>query len=184
MAPHLLLPLVLSYAESVRAIDRGAAVIRPVQVHLKGVAVAAVLAVSAWSFGQAAAPERVIGEGQIVRGWLGLDARDFVPPPPSPYYASALYGALVDAVPADSPAAAAGLLPGDLIIRYGNTAVVTAAELNRLVSGTPPGTLVDMLIIRGGNERKLTAEIGWRDDRLLVVAGPPLGADALGGNSQ
>ena len=127
-----------------------------------------------------AAPGTVVGEGEIVRGWMGLDLRDFTPPPPNPYHVVAIYGALVNGVTADGPAAQAGLLPGDVVTHFFDRPVATAEALNRAVLGTAPGTVVDLVVLRNGNELKLTAEVGRLDDRLLVVAGPPPAAEDLG----
>jgi serine protease Do len=127
-----------------------------------------------------ALPGTVVGEGEIVRGWLGLDVRDFTPPPPNPYHLVAVYGALVNGVAASSPAAQAGLLPGDVVTHFADRPVATADALNRAVLGTAPGTIVDLVVIRNGNELKLTAQVGRLDDRLLVVAGPPPAPGDLG----
>jgi serine protease Do len=125
-------------------------------------------------------PDKLVGEGEIVRGWLGLEVRNFIPPPPNPYHVVALYGALVDQVPAGSPAAAAGIRPGDTIISFANRPVATAGALNRAIAGTAPGAIVNVTVIRNGHQRGLTAKVGQREDRLLVVAGPLPQAGELG----
>jgi serine protease Do len=122
----------------------------------------------------------------VVRGWLGVGVRNFIPPPPNPYHIVALYGALVDSVRPEGPAAQAGVLPGDVIIRFANRPIATAGALNRAIASTPPGSPIDLRIIRNGQEHRLTAEVGRLADRLLVLTGPVPTSSSLGmavGNS-
>jgi len=61
-------------------------------------------------------------------------------------------GALITAVEPDSPAARAGLAPGEVIVRVGRRAVTTAREANDELSRIPSGGTALMRVIRGGNE--------------------------------
>jgi S1-C subfamily serine protease len=73
-------------------------------------------------------------------------------------------GALVKRVEDDSPAAKAGLKAGDVIVRYHGEAVLSAAQLARLVRETPPGRTVTLEVARDGAVQNLSATIGG-DDR-------------------
>lgn len=78
-------------------------------------------------------------------------------------------GALVKQVSDDSPAAAAGLEPGDVVLRYQGEAVESAAALRRLVRETPPGRKVVLEVSREGAPRKLTATLAEGDSRLPLA---------------
>ena len=68
-------------------------------------------------------------------------------------------GALVHQVRDDTPAAKAGLEPGDVVLRYQGEAVASAATLRRLVRETPPGRKVTLEVSRDGAPRKLTVTL-------------------------
>jgi putative serine protease PepD len=93
--------------------------------------------------GQAAAPA----------GYLGVSTSDA---------ATSATGAVVQSVSPDSPAAAAGLAAGDVIVAVGGTKVSGAADLSRLISDRQPGDSVTLTVVRGGTEQQLTAKLTTR----------------------
>ena len=71
-------------------------------------------------------------------------------------------GATIEEVTADSPAAAAGLQPGDVVVAVDDTTVSGAASLSRLIGERAPGSEVELTIIRNGDERTVSAKLGQR----------------------
>ena len=61
-------------------------------------------------------------------------------------------GAVVTDVEQGSPAARAGLAPGDVIVRVGREAVQSAAEASRALGAIPSGGTAFLRILRGGQE--------------------------------
>jgi len=59
-----------------------------------------------------------------------------------PFGQTVTYSTLITAVSSDSPAATAGILPGDLVTMVDNTALTTAEELNGAVAGKQGQSLV------------------------------------------
>ncbi|MEK7989127.1 PDZ domain-containing protein, partial [Burkholderia contaminans] len=57
-------------------------------------------------------------------------------------------GALVNGVAPGSPAAAAGVRPGDVIVKLGDKTIGRSAELNDLAAALPPGQKVPLRLIR------------------------------------
>jgi len=97
-----------------------------------------------------------LGEGG--GGRLGVEVRDLEGPLAS-YFPGAERGALVLAVTEDSPAAAAGLEAGDVIVGLGGEPVATVAELREAVgelAGEEPGELA---YVRKGERRTARVEI-------------------------
>ncbi|RQV02712.1 PDZ domain-containing protein [Burkholderia cenocepacia] len=71
-------------------------------------------------------------------------------------------GALVNGVAPGSPAAAAGLKPGDVIVKMGGKAIGRSAELNDLAAALPPGGKAPLRVIR--NRAPVTLTITGADD--------------------
>jgi len=96
-----------------------------------------------------------LGEGG---GRLGVEVRDLEGPLAS-YFPGAERGALVLEVTEDSPAAAAGLEAGDVIVGLGDASVASVAELREAVgelAGEEPG---EIAFVRKGERRTAQVEI-------------------------
>ncbi len=89
-------------------------------------------------------------------------------------------GALVKSVEEGSAAEKAGIKEGDVILRYQGEAVLSAAQLARLVRETPGGRTVSVEVSREGAPQKLSATLAEGRDRVHVfdndfeVPVPPL----------
>lgn len=68
-------------------------------------------------------------------------------------------GAVVKDVRPDTPAAKAGLQPGDVIVRYQGERVEGAAALARMVRETPAGRQVEIEVERNGSTQTLSATL-------------------------
>ena len=71
-------------------------------------------------------------------------------------------GATVVEVSAGSPAEAAGLRTGDVVVAVDDQRVSGAASLSRLVGDRSPGTEVTLTVVRDGDEIELSATLGKR----------------------
>lgn len=71
-------------------------------------------------------------------------------------------GVAVEKVVDNSPAAAAGLRDGDVIVKLDGEAITSSRKLTRLISEIAPDHQVRLTIVRGGNEQDVTATIGKR----------------------
>jgi len=103
--------------------------------------------------------ERLIREGKIVRGYLGVMIQPVTEELAHEFKLADSGGALVGEVTRRSPAADAGLKEGDVIIAFNNTKVVDSRHLRLMVSQTAPGTKVTIKVIREGKEQSLTAKL-------------------------
>src|SRR5208283_1623463 len=90
-------------------------------------------------------------DGKVARGWLGVQIQ-----PVSQDIADSLglkdaKGAIVDRAEKDSPAAAAGLKAGDVVMSVNGEAVADSHDLARKIAGFGPKKSVDVDIIRNGS---------------------------------
>jgi serine protease Do len=95
-------------------------------------------------------------------GYLGVQTRDVGSENYASFGLSAVRGVAVEEVIEGSPAAAAGLQKGDVILRFNGEDVTSARKLTRLVSEVAPDHTVTMTVFRSGSEREMTVTIGKR----------------------
>ncbi len=80
-------------------------------------------------------------------------------------------GVEVTCVDTDSPAAKAGLKPGDVVLEYNGQRVEGGEQFIRLVRETPPGRTAKLSVWRGGVNQVLTATIGQRQPSVMALLG-------------
>lgn len=95
--------------------------------------------------------------GRVVRGYLGVVAAPVSPDVAAERKLDGPRGALVAEVVGRSPAASAGLQPGDVITAFEEQRVGSPRDLTRVVASTAPGTRVDVEVVRGRGERRTIA---------------------------
>ena len=109
--------------------------------------------------------ERLRFDGRVARGWLGVQM-DEVPAVLAEEVGLAKpSGALVvEVVDIDgrSPARAAGIQPGDIILRWNGDDVSDPPTLSRLVAKTKVGTRATVQILRAGESLDLNVAVGER----------------------
>jgi serine protease Do len=102
----------------------------------------------------------LIEKGKVIRGWLGVSIQGITPELAEQFELEKDYGTLVADVVENSPAEKAGLMRGDVIIEFGGGLVDEPYNLRNIVASTPPGTDVEMKVIREGKVETLTVTIG------------------------
>ncbi|MFO0583286.1 MAG: DegQ family serine endoprotease [Anaeromyxobacter sp.] len=103
---------------------------------------------------------QLLAHGKVTRGRLGVTiqdvdqalARSFSLPKPE--------GALVSSVEAGSPAAKAGVEPGDVILSLDGTPIATSNELPPRVADLGPGAKATLGVWRKGARRELAVTVG------------------------
>jgi serine protease Do len=78
-------------------------------------------------------------------------------------------GVEVKNVDADSPADRAGIKQGDVILDYNGQRVEGLTQFVRMISETPAGRKVTLLVSRNGATQTITAVIGARANRNIMV---------------
>lgn len=104
--------------------------------------------------------------GRVVRGWMGFQPDDLTPAERLALGVDGNVGILLDGVYADSPAEAAGLRRGDVIVAINGEAIFSQRQARLLVAGTSPGDEVSIVGLRGAEEYNATIIVGERPPEL------------------
>ncbi len=96
--------------------------------------------------------------------------------------ASASQGALIDQVGPNTPAAQAGLRPNDVIGAIDRQAVLSTADLIRIIGGYNPGAIVEVLVIRQGRPQAFRVQLAGQG-QTEAPQPPPSGAPPSPGPS-
>jgi serine protease Do len=115
-----------------------------------------------------------ISQGHVEYGWLGAQIADIQNSATYPGFASDLKvqgvdGALMLNVYKSSPAARAGLLPGDYITKVDGSTVLSADDLTQKVGSLDPGKSYAFTVIRDGKPLTVAVNIGVRDAKDTVA---------------
>ncbi len=107
--------------------------------------------------------------GKVQRGYLGVIIRDIqteLTPEDREYFSlEGRRGAFIQSVTKNEPAEKAGLRKGDAIVAVEGQGIAGSDDLIRSISAKPPGSAVQLGIVRDGRERALTAQLIDRPDR-------------------
>ncbi|MHB1083461.1 MAG: trypsin-like peptidase domain-containing protein [Thiobacillus sp.] len=105
-------------------------------------------------------------DGKVTRGWLGIGIQEVGQALASSFKLDQPTGALVASVAPGSPAAAAGIRPGDVIRSYDGKAIVEASDLPPDVAVTPPGHDAALTVWRNGRSIGVSVTIARLPDRV------------------
>ena len=98
--------------------------------------------------------------GSVVRGYLGVAVRSVPPDLAESAGVKDQQGVFIESVVEGSPAEKAGVQKGDVIVAVNDQAVTAPPELTRRIVATPPGTRVQLSLVRKGKPLKLSVELG------------------------
>jgi S1-C subfamily serine protease len=104
----------------------------------------------------------VLEHGSLKRGFLGLAGQPVSLPESQKSADGREQALLIVGVTAGSPAAAAGILVGDLLLEFDGHPVEAPEELLDLLLGDRVGRTVVLKVLRGGKSAELTITVGER----------------------
>ncbi len=102
--------------------------------------------------------------GETRRGWLGVRIQNVDDATADALGLGSARGALIAGIDDKGPARPAGLEVGDVIVRFDNKEVKDSRDLPRIVSSTPVGKAVDVVVIRKGKEEIKKVTLGRLED--------------------
>ncbi|MEZ4704921.1 MAG: DegQ family serine endoprotease [Bdellovibrionota bacterium] len=103
-------------------------------------------------------------DGKVVRGQLGVMVQKVTNDMVKALGLSSKSGALVAQVVKGSPAQAAGIEVGDVIVSFDGQSIGDWHKLPLLVAGTKVGKKVEVELLRDGKSKKVTVKIAKLDD--------------------
>lgn len=135
------------------------------------------------------AVDQLKANGKVSRGQLGVVVQPISTEEAKGFGLSDTRGALVNQVLDDSPAARAGVMPGDIIKAFNGTPINDSSDLPPLVGSLVPGTRAKLTVLRDGRERELNVTLTELNEEQTSTGGlpavpgkpaPATGTNALG----
>lgn len=117
-------------------------------------------------------------KGMVARGWLGVLIQEVNRDLAESFGLKRPRGALVAEVLDGSPAQAAGLQSGDIVLAYDGEDIQLSSDLPPMVGRTPIGESASLTILRGGEEMTMTVEIGKLPEQNGARQSAPEGGDS------
>jgi len=98
--------------------------------------------------------------GNVQRGQLGIAIQPVTPELANQLGLNDTRGVLVGGVTDNGPAAKAGIRRGDVIVAFNGQPVGDANTLRNQIASTPPGTPVQLTIVRNKREQQIAVTLG------------------------
>ena len=103
--------------------------------------------------------ESLVENGQVERGFLGVNIQDLTPQLAKEFKLDLAQGALVSEVTPHSPAEKAGVKSGDVIVEFNGKPITDSRHLKLQVGVTLPGASVPLKIQRDGHSQTLKVTV-------------------------
>jgi Do/DeqQ family serine protease len=106
--------------------------------------------------------EAIVRDGEVVRGWIGVEPQDLTAELAEGFGLKPQTGVIITGVLQNSPAANAGLRPGDVVTAVGTQPVSKVSELLSAVAALPPGEASTLSVLRKDGRLTLKVVPGQR----------------------
>ncbi len=90
--------------------------------------------------------------GEVVKAWIGLNVHSITPDIAQSLDISTNHGLIISSVSDNSPAARAGLIPGDLLLKVGKSEMKSVADWDEMVTYARAGRALGLNILRNSKE--------------------------------
>jgi serine protease Do len=119
--------------------------------------------------------DQIVKTGGVTRGWLGVSIQPLTPELAESFgLDKTTKGALVSRLLGDdSPAAKAGLKPGDVIAEFAGQPIDSSNALSMAVAKVAPGKTVEVVYYRDGKRRTAHVTLGEREQSEPQAQGAP-----------
>ena len=106
--------------------------------------------------------EGLIKDGQVTRGWIGVEPRDLTPDIAKTLGLAVTHGVLITGVVQAGPASEGGLRPGDVVLKIAGTAVANTPQLLNAVAALKPRETATINVQRGENALEVKVTVAQR----------------------
>ncbi|NOT13076.1 MAG: DegQ family serine endoprotease [Methylococcaceae bacterium] len=104
--------------------------------------------------------ESLVKHGEVRRGLLGVTTQDLTPELVSAFNLKNKQGAAISRIENNSPAAKAGLEPGDIIVAANGRTIRNSQDIRNIIGLMQIGDKVNIEYFRGNEKKEVTAIIG------------------------
>jgi len=104
----------------------------------------------------------LIRDGVVTRGWIGVQPSDLSAERAAALKLGTDQGVLISGVLNDGPASAAGVRPGDVVVRVAGRPVANTGQLLNVVAALKPKQPAKLSVVRDGRSIELTVQIAQR----------------------
>jgi S1-C subfamily serine protease len=106
--------------------------------------------------------ESLIRDGQVARGWIGVQTRELTPEFVEAFKLPIQEGVLISGVLMNAPAAAAGIKPGDVVIKVAGEATRSPSQLLNAVAALKPSSTASITVQRGDKSLEFQVKVALR----------------------
>ncbi|MFI4940638.1 MAG: Do family serine endopeptidase [Burkholderiales bacterium] len=106
--------------------------------------------------------ESIINNGQVVRGYIGVEPQDITPELAESFGLHTKTGAIIAGVVKGGPADKAGIKPGDILIAVEGKAVGDMTDMLNLIAQLTPGEMAKLTVLRKTRQTVVDVTIGKR----------------------
>ncbi len=125
--------------------------------------------------------DSLITTGRVVRGWMGIAIQELTPALARSFQLPESHagGVLISEVNEKGPSAGGILQRGDVLLEYRGEPVRDINHLRHIVARTTVGTGVEVTILRDGETRTLTVEVGERPTDEMLAGQMPVAPSSM-----
>lgn len=106
--------------------------------------------------------EDIVQHGSVVRGWLGIEARQMTPQLARALGTETINGVVITGIYNNGPAHMAGLNPKDVIVQIDDRVVGDGRLSMYQIARLEPGDGVSLIVLRQGERIRINAVVGTR----------------------
>ncbi len=110
--------------------------------------------------------------GKVIRGWLGIMIQDITPELAKSFGLKSAKGVLISDVVKGSPSEEAGLLRGDVMLRFDDKEIENAHKLSQMAAATAPNSRVKIDLFRNGKEQTILLKVGAMPEEEQKIVSP------------
>ena len=106
--------------------------------------------------------DAIIKNGQVVRGWIGIETQDITPELADSFGLPQQNGTIIAGVVRNGPADKAGIRPGDILVSVDGKKIGDTTQMLNLIAQLTPGGKSTMTVMRRDREARIAVTVGKR----------------------
>ena len=116
--------------------------------------------------------EQIIRDGDVTRGWIGVEVQDLTQELAESFRRANAEGALIAGVLKGGPADKAGMKPGDILVLVEDKPVRDSSSMLNLIAALIPGKTATLTVMRDENRKEIRIAVGKRPKPVRQEQGP------------